>query len=180
MGAFYSLDYCKSCYCLRALRQLDCPNGVAALPGYVNDDYLKVDMGGSTADCAALQHNFPMVSIVDCMQIGRSGSGTRSAGAAIDGGGFNWDTLWGLLSLLLFVIILYVVYWVKKWRMQRAARMAEGLPVVAYRVTEPSEGEAEAPQQQQPELPGVAQQLAIEPAPTNMPLEPLIIYDLLG
>ncbi len=34
-------------------------------------------------------------------------------------------------------------------------------------------------QQQQPELPGAIQQLAIEPALTNVPLEPLIIYDLL-
>ncbi len=85
-----------------------------------------------------------------------------------------------MLSLLLFIVIPYVVYWVKKWHAWHMAQMAEGLPAVACQVTELSEAEAEAPQQQQPELPGVAQQLAIEPAPTNMPLKPLIIYDLLG
>ncbi len=53
------------------------------------------------------------------------------------------------------------------------------LPAVTYQVMELTEAEAEASQQPQPELPVAAQQLAIEPPPTNMPLELPIAYDLL-
>ncbi len=121
--AFYALDYCKSCYCLRTLRQLDCLNGVEVVAGFMNDEYLEVDMGGSTANCMTLQCNFPMASIVDCVQIG----GVRSGGVAIDGSGsgsFDYDTLWSLLSLFLFIIIPYIIYWMKKWCTQHAAQMA--------------------------------------------------------
>ncbi len=83
-----------------------------------------------------------------------------------------------MLSLLLFIVIPYVCYWVKKWHTRRTPRMAT-LPAVTYQVMEPTEAEASQQQQKQPELPGAAQQLAIEPALTNMPLELQIIYDLL-
>ncbi len=57
------------------------------------------------------------------------------------------------------------------------------MPTVGYQVAEPEDMEAEvaAPQQQQLELPAQQQQpLAIEPAPTNIPLQSLITYDLMG
>ncbi len=181
------LDFCRVCYCLRALRQLDCPNGVEALEGFENRQYGRVDLGGATADCSALQKNFPAASIVDCIQSGGGGgadSGGGGGGATVGGGGssggvgFNFNNLWALLTLLLFVVP-YIWHLMKKWHARRAeaAAVAEGLPAVTYQVAEPEDEDAEvgmpAEQLQQ-------QQLAIEPAPTNVPLEPLVVYDLLG
>ncbi len=107
------------CYCLRALRQLDCPNGVEAVEGYENNQYSRVDLGRATADCSALKKNFPMASIVDCVQSsgsgGGGGSGEGSDGSGGGSVGFNFDNLCALLTLLLFIIP-YVGYWVKRWR----------------------------------------------------------------
>ncbi len=186
------------CYCLRALRQLDCPNGVEAVEGYENNQYSCVDLGGATADCSALKKNFLMASVVNCIQSGGSGgiggamvrgggggSGEGSGGSGGGGVGFNFDNLWALLTLLLFIIP-YVVYWVKRWRARcaEAAAAVAAVPAVSYEVAEPEDGDAEvevpAQQQQQLELPEQQQPLAIEPAPINIPLQPLIAYDLLG
>ncbi len=179
----FFLDFCKVCYCLRALRQLDCPNGVEALEGFENRQYGHVDLGGATADCSALQKNFPKATIVDCVQSGGGGSGRSGGGGGGGGGsggsiGFNFNNLWALLTLLLLVVP-YIWHLVKRWRARRVAA-AEGVPTVAYEVAEPEEdGEAVAegvPAEQMQQQ----QQLALEPAPTNVPLEPLIIYDLMG
>ncbi len=177
----FCLDFCKVCYCLRALRQLDCPNGVEALEGFVNRQYGRVDLGGAAADCSALQRNFPMASIVDCMQIGGGGGGAtvEGSGSGSGGSGFNADNLWALLTLLLFFV---PIIWrmVKQWRARRAAAaaVAEGLPAVAYQVEEPEDGSGEA--EGVPAGQVQQQQLAIEPASTITPLEPQVVYDLMG
>ncbi len=170
---------------MRALRQLDCPNGVEPLEGYENKQYGRVDLVGAMADCKALQKNFLMASIMDCVQSGGGGGGGATDGGGDSGGGgsrFNFNNLWALPTLLLFIIP-YVWYWVNKWRTWRAAEAAAAVvavPAVAYQVVEPEEAEVEVPTQQQQELPTQQQQLAIEPAPTNVLLQPLIVYDLLG
>ncbi len=167
---------------------MDCPAGVELLEGYENREYSRVDLGGATGDCRALQKNFPAASIIDCVQSGDGGdsirggggSGEGSGGSGGSGVGFNFDNLWALLTLLLFIIP-YVVYWVKRWRARcaEAAAAVAAVPTVVYQVAEPEDGDAEVevPVQQQQQQ---QQQLAIEPAPTNMPLEPLIAYDLMG
>ncbi len=172
---------------------MDCPTGVEPLEGYENREYSRVDMGGATGDCRALQKNFPAASIVDCVQSGgSSGIGGAMVGGGSSGGAdgsgsasrFNSDNLWALLTLLLFVLP-YIWYWVKKWKVRHAeaaAAMAV-VPAVGYQVAEPEEAESEVAAPQQLELPAQQQQqqqLAIEPAPINVPLQPLIAYDLMG
>ncbi len=101
LEAFYSLDFCKVCYCLCTLRQLDCPIRVEPVEGYKNSDYMKVDLGGATADCKALQKNFPMASVIDCMQSGGGGGGIGigSSGAAAAAAADSTGTICGLCSL---------------------------------------------------------------------------------
>ncbi len=97
------------CYCLRALRRLDCPNGVEPLEGFESCQYGRINLGGATADCRALQNNFPEAVIVDCVQSGRSGGGGSGGGGGGSGGGGGGGggergRVWGARRLLVIVL----------------------------------------------------------------------------
>ncbi len=92
--------------------------------------------------------------------VGGGGSGSvDGGGGGGSSGGFNFDNLWALLTLLLFVVP-YIWYWVKKWRTshaEAAVAMAE-VPAVGYQVAKPEDMEAEVAALQQQELELPAQQ----------------------